>query len=95
MRLARETHHVPKEARTERIDELLELVDLADVADRRVNAFSGGLRERLDVAASLVHDPPLVFLDEPTTGLHPRTRLRLWEYFRACSPSRSAPSRWC
>ncbi|WP_248907579.1 ABC transporter ATP-binding protein [Halocatena marina] len=82
MTLACEAYHVPKPQRTERIDELLELVDLADVADKRADTFSGGMKKRLDVATSLVHEPPLVFLDEPTTGLDPRARLRLWEYFR-------------
>lgn len=82
MTLACEVYHVPKGERKTRIDELLELVDLADVADKRADTFSGGMQKRLDVATSLVHDPPLVFLDEPTTGLDPRARLRLWEYFR-------------
>lgn len=82
MVLACEAYHVPNVRRTARIDELLELVDLADVAEKRADTFSGGMQKRLDVATSLVHDPPLVFLDEPTTGLDPRARLRLWEYFR-------------
>jgi ABC-2 type transport system ATP-binding protein len=82
MVLACEAYHVPKAQRTERIDDLLDLVDLADVADKRADTFSGGMQKRLDVATSLVHDPPLVFLDEPTTGLDPRARLRLWEHFR-------------
>ena len=82
MRLACEVYHVPKVEWKERIAELLSLVDLADVADKRANTFSGGMQKRLDVATSLVHDPPLVFLDEPTTGLDPRARLRLWEYFQ-------------
>ena len=80
--LAYEAYHVPNAQRTTRIDDLLELVDLADVADKRADTFSGGMQKRLDVATSLVHDPPLVFLDEPTTGLDPRARLRLWEHFR-------------
>lgn len=82
MILACEAYHVPKAQRTARIDELLELVDLADVAEKKVTTFSGGMKKRLDIATSLVHDPPLVFLDEPTTGLDPRSRLRLWEYFQ-------------
>lgn len=82
MALACEVYHVPKTQRTARIDDLLDLVDLADVADKRADTFSGGMQKRLDVATSLVHDPPLVFLDEPTTGLDPRARLRLWEHFR-------------
>lgn len=82
MILACETYHVSKAQRAERIDTLLELVDLADEADKRAGTYSGGMKKRLDIATSLVHDPPLVFLDEPTTGLDPRARLRLWEYFQ-------------
>lgn len=82
IRFACEAYHVPKATRPERIEALLELADLADVADKRAKTFSGGMQRRLDIATSLVHDPPLVFLDEPTTGLDPEARLRLWEYFR-------------
>ncbi|GAA0246022.1 daunorubicin resistance protein DrrA family ABC transporter ATP-binding protein [Halobacterium noricense] len=77
-----EMYGVPRSERGDRIDDLLDLVDLADVADKQPREFSGGMKKRLDVATALVHDPPLVFLDEPTTGLDPRARLRLWEYFR-------------
>lgn len=77
-----EMYHVPRRKRADRIDELLELVGLEGVADRRAESFSGGMRRRLDIATALVHDPPLLFLDEPTTGLDPRSRLRLWEHFR-------------
>ncbi len=73
---------VPAAERAERIDELLELVELADVADKQADEFSGGMKKRLDAATALVHDPPLVFLDEPTTGLDPAARNKLWEYFR-------------
>ncbi|WP_246150784.1 ATP-binding cassette domain-containing protein [Streptomyces qinzhouensis] len=62
-----------------RADELLELFGLGDVAGRRARAYSGGLRRRLDLAASLVGRPDVVFLDEPTTGLDPAARLGLWE----------------
>jgi ABC-2 type transport system ATP-binding protein len=62
-----------------RADELLELFDLTEVADRRASGYSGGLRRRLDLAASLVGGPQVIFLDEPTTGLDPSSRLRLWE----------------
>ena len=82
IRFACETYGVPRSERAERIDDLLALVDLADVADKQVQEFSGGMKKRLDVATALVHEPPLVFLDEPTTGLDPRARNRLWEYFR-------------
>ena len=73
---------VPRSERSERIEELLALVDLAEVADQRSESFSGGMQKRLDAATALVHRPPLVFLDEPTTGLDPKARNRLWEYFR-------------
>jgi ABC-2 type transport system ATP-binding protein len=59
--------------------ELLERFDLVDAADRATKTYSGGMRRRLDLAAALVADPPILFLDEPTTGLDPRSRLALWE----------------
>jgi len=61
-----------------RADELVELFDLADAAGRTARTYSGGMRRRLDVAASLVAAPAVLFLDEPTTGLDPRGRLGLW-----------------
>jgi ABC-2 type transport system ATP-binding protein len=82
LRFACEAYGVPRDERGERIAELLDLVDLADVADKRAEEFSGGMKKRLDSATALVHDPPLVFLDEPTTGLDPKARNRLWDYFR-------------
>ncbi|WP_162315866.1 ATP-binding cassette domain-containing protein [Haloarcula limicola] len=82
LRFACDAYGVPRSDRADRIDELLELVDLADVADKKADDFSGGMQKRLDAATALVHRPPLVFLDEPTTGLDPKARNRLWEYFR-------------
>ncbi len=82
IRFACESYGVPRGERDERVSELLELVDLADVAEKRSEEFSGGMKKRLDAATALVHRPPLVFLDEPTTGLDPKARNRLWEYFR-------------
>jgi daunorubicin resistance ABC transporter ATP-binding subunit len=61
-----------------RADELLERFGLADAADRPVRTYSGGMRRRLDLAAALLHKPPVLFLDEPTTGLDPRGRNDLW-----------------
>jgi len=81
IRFAAQAYGVPKADRSDRIDELLDLVDLADVADKQAGEFSGGMKKRLDAATALVHQPPLVFLDEPTTGLDPKARNRLWEYF--------------
>lgn len=65
-----------------RADELLNEFDLFEVGNRRVKAFSGGMRRRLDLAASIVAEPLVLFLDEPTTGLDPRSRQRLWEVVR-------------
>ena len=62
-----------------RARELLEQFDLIDAADRPTKTYSGGMRRRLDLAAALVEAPPVLFLDEPTTGLDPRSRLSLWE----------------
>jgi ABC-2 type transport system ATP-binding protein len=62
-----------------RADELLERFSLGDAGERIVKTYSGGMRRRLDLAAALVADPPVLFLDEPTTGLDPRSRLELWE----------------
>jgi ABC-2 type transport system ATP-binding protein len=68
-------------ART-RAAELLEAFDIAEAADRQVKAYSGGMRRRLDVAASILRTPDLLFLDEPTTGLDPRSRNAVWEIVR-------------
>jgi ABC-2 type transport system ATP-binding protein len=64
-------------------DELHERFDLVDAANRAVKTYSGGMRRRLDLAAALVAAPPVLFLDEPTTGLDPRSRLQLWETIEA------------
>jgi ABC-2 type transport system ATP-binding protein len=76
-------YHLGKATAKQRAQELLERFDLADAADRPVRTYSGGMRRRLDLAAALVAQPPVLFLDEPTTGLDPRSRVGLWETIEA------------
>jgi ABC-2 type transport system ATP-binding protein len=76
-------YHLPKGEPRARAAELLERFDLSDAADRLVRTYSGGMRRRLDLAAALVARPPVLFLDEPTTGLDPRSRIGLWETIEA------------
>jgi ABC-2 type transport system ATP-binding protein len=66
----------------ERLGELKELVDIGDALGRPIGTYSGGMRRRLDLAAALVHNPEVLFLDEPTTGLDPMSRARVWEEVR-------------
>src|SRR5438270_2793387 len=66
----------------ERLGELKELVDIGDAVRRPIGTYSGGMRRRLDLAAALVHNPEILFLDEPTTGLDPVSRVRVWEEVR-------------
>jgi ABC-2 type transport system ATP-binding protein len=66
----------------ERAKDLLELVELEDAADRIIKGYSGGMKRRLDLASALVHEPEVLFLDEPTTGLDPASRLTVWEEVR-------------
>ena len=72
-------YHLGRKQSRERADELLERFELTDAAARPASTYSGGMRRRLDLAAALVARPPVLFLDEPTTGLDPRSRLSLWE----------------
>jgi ABC-2 type transport system ATP-binding protein len=76
-------YHLPRSDARERAEELLEVFDLTDAAKRTAKTYSGGMRRRLDLAAALVVRPPVLFLDEPTTGLDPRSRLGLWEAIEA------------
>ena len=73
---------LPKAIHKARAGELLERVGLTGAADRRVGTYSGGMRRRLDLAMSLIHQPSVLFLDEPTTGLDPMSRISLWEEIR-------------
>ncbi|NUT93126.1 MAG: ATP-binding cassette domain-containing protein [Saccharothrix sp.] len=72
-------YHLGKKRSRERARELLERFDLVDAADRPVKGYSGGMRRRLDLAGALVATPKVLFLDEPTTGLDPRSRLGMWD----------------
>jgi ABC-2 type transport system ATP-binding protein len=76
--LAARLHHVPKAEAQTRAAALLARFELTEAADRPSKTYSGGMRRRLDIAASLVAEPEVIFLDEPTTGLDPRSRLALW-----------------
>jgi ABC-2 type transport system ATP-binding protein len=79
IRLQATLHGIPKAEGRRRGDELLDKVDLIDAADRRVGTYSGGMQRRLDLASALVHEPRVLFLDEPTTGLDPVSRKTIWE----------------
>jgi ABC-2 type transport system ATP-binding protein len=72
-------YHLGKQVSAQRADDLLERFALTDAANRPVKGYSGGMRRRLDLAGALVAHPPVLFLDEPTTGLDPRSRLGLWD----------------
>jgi ABC-2 type transport system ATP-binding protein len=79
MKLQTTLQGVPKAERRARGDALLERVGLADAADRKVGGYSGGMKRRLDLALALVHQPRILFLDEPTTGLDPSSRADMWK----------------
>ena len=79
LRLQTALHGLPRAARKQRADSLLERVGLTEAADRKVGGYSGGMKRRLDVALALVHEPSILFLDEPTTGLDIQSRSALWE----------------
>src|SRR5579875_3105951 len=75
-------YHLDADMRKRRTEELLARFDLLDAADRPTKGYSGGMQRRLDLALSLVSEPAVLFLDEPTTGLDPRSRLAMWEVIR-------------
>jgi len=83
LRLMASLHHLGRRAGRERVDALLEQFGLVDAARKPVSTWSGGMRRRLDLAMTLVGTPRVVFLDEPTTGLDPRSRRTLWDEVRA------------
>lgn len=72
-------YHLTKKSAEARAEELLEEFDLVEAANRPLKTYSGGMRRRLDLAVSLIATPPIIFLDEPTTGLDPRSRLAMWD----------------
>lgn len=75
-------YHLPKEKIDEQIAKLLKLVELEKVADRYTATYSGGMRRRFDLALSLIHEPKVLFLDEPTQGLDPHARQLIWNHLR-------------
>lgn len=80
--LMADLHHLDRTARRQRTAELLEQFDLVEAAKKPVSTYSGGMRRRLDLALTLVGSPQVIFLDEPTTGLDPRSRRAMWEIVR-------------
>ena len=80
--LMADLRHLGRQAGQRRVAELLEQFDLTDVADKLLSVYSGGMRRRLDLAMTLVGEPRVIFLDEPTNGLDPRSRLTMWEIIR-------------
>jgi ABC-2 type transport system ATP-binding protein len=75
-------YRLTKDSAKSRAQELLEEFDLVKAAERTAKTYSGGMRRRLDLAVSLIAEPPIIFLDEPTTGLDPRSRLVMWDIIR-------------
>lgn len=82
LRMMGRLYHLSREDARERSEQLLKEFDLVDAANRTVKTYSGGMRRRLDLAASLIATPPVIFLDEPTTGLDPRSRLAMWDIIK-------------
>jgi ABC-2 type transport system ATP-binding protein len=82
LRLMADLHHMDRREGSRRVDELLDKFDLAEAAGQIVIKYSGGMRRRLDLAMTLIGDPQIIFLDEPTTGLDPRSRHTMWQITR-------------
>jgi ABC-2 type transport system ATP-binding protein len=75
-------YKIPKEKRIRKINELLKLVSLEDVADKKISTFSGGMKRKIELIRGLINEPKILFLDEPTLGLDPLTRNKIWQYIR-------------
>ncbi len=82
LQLMADLRHLGRQAGRRRVTELLEQFDLTEAADKPLSAYSGGMRRRLDLAMTLVGQPQVIFLDEPTTGLDPRSRRTMWQMIR-------------
>ena len=82
LRLMADLHLLPKDAGRRRAEELLERFELTEAADKTASTYSGGMKRKLDLAMTLVGDPKVIFLDEPTTGLDPRSRRTMWDIIR-------------
>src|SRR5664280_2550355 len=82
LRLMADLRHLGRDAGQRRVTELLEQFELTDAADKLLSTYSGGMRRRLDLGMTLVGEPRVIFLDEPTNGLDPRSRLTMWEIVR-------------
>jgi len=86
--LSAKLHHVPNAVATKRATDLLHLVDLDESMGNRVSTYSGGMKRRLQLVTALVHEPRILFLDEPTVGLDIQTRTRIWDYIRQLNRER-------
>lgn len=82
LRMVGRLYHLPVRKARDRADELLDMFELTEAGNRPVKGYSGGMRRRLDLAGALVNSPRVLFLDEPTTGLDPRSRLALWQVIK-------------
>ena len=80
--LSAKLHHIPNDAAHKKAQDLLSLLELESAAQRQVKTYSGGMRRRLQLAMGLIHEPKILFLDEPTLGLDIQTRQRMWAYIR-------------